>query len=103
MLRALVGLEAAVRMSHPSAKRAVQTNPPGLGGNRHYKRHSTSPGVEQRGACKNSCAGKLQISMLLMLIAAYGITTAADDATATVVVATVAKPIRIAMAKTMVR
>ena len=41
--------------------------------------------------------------MLLMLIAAYGITTAADDATATVVVATVAKPIRIAMAKTMVR
>ena len=46
MLRALVGLEAAVRMSHPSAKRAVQTNAPGLGGNRHYKRHSSSPGVK---------------------------------------------------------
>ena len=42
MLRALVGLETAVRTSHPSANRAVQTNAPGLGGNRHYKRHSTS-------------------------------------------------------------
>ena len=60
MLRALVGLEAAVRISHPSAKRAVQTNAPGLGGNRHYKRHSTRSGVEQRSACKNFWAIKLR-------------------------------------------
>ena len=46
MLPALVGLEAAVRISYPSAKRALQTNAPGLGGNRHYKRHSTRSGVE---------------------------------------------------------
>ena len=51
MLRALVGLEAAVRMSLPSAKRAVQTNPPGLGGKRHYKRHSTRLGVKELSPC----------------------------------------------------
>ena len=60
MLRALVGLEAAVRISHPSAKRAVQTNEPGLGGNRHYKRHSSRSRVKQRSACKNFCARKLR-------------------------------------------
>ena len=56
MLRALVGLEAAVRMSHPSAKRALQTNAPSFGRNRHYKRHSTSPGVQQCSASKKTFA-----------------------------------------------
>ena len=51
MLPALVGLEAAVRISYPSAKRALQTNASRLGGNRYYERHGTRSRVEERSAC----------------------------------------------------